>query len=114
MNIIFSKMLMGVDIEEVSVIVFVRPMNMLHYVVQGAGRGGRRNPTGKRNRVLVYILYNASDIAENVPGMSVEIREFCKNKDCLKVFLRKYFDNNETYIETDWCCNSCDLKTVFA
>ena len=30
-----SKMLMGIDIEEISVIVFVRPMNMLHYIVQG-------------------------------------------------------------------------------
>ena len=31
----FSKMLMGIDIEGISIIVFVRVLNMLHYVVQG-------------------------------------------------------------------------------
>ena len=30
-----SKMLMGIDIEEISVIIFVRPMNMMHYILQG-------------------------------------------------------------------------------
>ena len=32
---LISKMLMGVDIEGISIIVFVRVLNMLHYVVQG-------------------------------------------------------------------------------
>ena len=50
----------------------------------GAGRGGRKSISGKRNRVLVYILYNASDIAENVPGMTSDVREFCKTCQCLK------------------------------
>ena len=31
----YSKMLMGVDIEGISVIIFVRVLNMMHYVVQG-------------------------------------------------------------------------------
>ena len=30
-----SKMLMGIDIEGISIVVFCRVMNMLHYVVQG-------------------------------------------------------------------------------
>ena len=30
-----SKMLMGIDIEQISVIIFVRVLNMIHYVVQG-------------------------------------------------------------------------------
>ena len=30
-----SKMLMGIDIEGISVVVFVRVMNMMHYIVQG-------------------------------------------------------------------------------
>ena len=51
----------------------------------GAGRGGgRKTLSGKRGRVIVYILYNASDIAGNVPGLSVEVREFCNSQDCLK------------------------------
>ena len=52
--------------------------------LKGAGRGGRKTLSGKRNRVLVYVLYNASDIAGNVPGLSSEVREFCTTKDCLK------------------------------
>ena len=35
MNSSFSKMLMGIDIEGISIIIFVRVLNMLHYVVQG-------------------------------------------------------------------------------
>ena len=38
-----SKMLMGIDIENIDVIVFVRVLSMLHYILQGAGRGGRRS-----------------------------------------------------------------------
>ena len=54
----------------------------------GAGRGGRKNLSGKRNRVIVYILYNASDIAGNVPGLSAEVKEFCTTTDCLKESLQ--------------------------
>ena len=31
----YSKMLMGVDIDGISIVVFVRVLNMLHYIVQG-------------------------------------------------------------------------------
>ena len=63
--------------------------------------------TGKRNRVIVYVLYNASDIAANVPGLSVEVREFCKTKECLKQFMRKIFDKDESEFVNDWCCSNC-------
>ena len=74
----------------------------------GAGRGGRKTLSGKRNRVLVYILYNSSDIAANVPGLSIEVREFCKRKECLKTFMRWYFDGDSTNLIDEWCCNNCD------
>ena len=53
-----SKMLLGIDIESIDVIVFVRVLSMLHYVVQGAGRGGRRSCQfpGMRRKVIVTIL----------------------------------------------------------
>ena len=106
-----SKMLMGIDIESIDVVVFVRVLSMLHYILQGAGRGGRRSTKfpGKRRKVIVYILYNSSDIAANVPGLSVEVREFCKTQECLKKFLKKYFDKNDKVEENDWCCSNCDL-----
>lgn len=43
---------------------------MLHYVVQGAGRGGRKlgDNCGLRGKVVSYILWNSSDISSNVKG----------------------------------------------
>ena len=38
---------MGVDVPGISVIIFLRPLNMVHYMVQGGGRGGRRPDTWK-------------------------------------------------------------------
>ena len=67
-----SKMLMGVSVPGISVIIFLRPLNMLHYILQGGGRGGRRTGCndGLRQKVVVYILWNKSDIANNVQGMT--------------------------------------------
>ena len=66
-----TKMLMGVNVPDISVVIFLRPLNMLHYVAQGAGRGGRRSGdnSGLRNRVVTYLLWNNSDISANVKGM---------------------------------------------
>ena len=65
-----SKILMGVSIPGITIIIFMRPLNRLHYILQGGGRGGRRsgNSNGLRERVIVYILWNRSDIANNVQG----------------------------------------------
>ena len=71
-----SKMLMGVSVPEIAVIIFLRPLNMLHYILQGGGRGGRRTGSndGLRQKVIVYILWNKSDVANNVQGMKVQIQ----------------------------------------
>ena len=63
-----SKMLMGVSVPGISVVIFLRPMNMLHYILQGGGRGGRKSgrSDGLRQKVIVYVLWNKSDIANNV------------------------------------------------
>ena len=74
----------------------------------GAGRGGRKSLSGKRNRVICYVLYNASDIASNVPGLSVDVREFCKSRECLKKIMRQIFDKDERDIPSVWCCSNCD------
>ena len=68
-----SKMLMGVDIPGISVVIFLRPLNMLHYLLQGAGRGGRKlgNNSGVRGKVITYLLWNSSDIAGNVKGKRI-------------------------------------------
>lgn len=55
---------------------------MLHYILQGAGRGGRKSKNCKRERVLVYILFNNSDIGDNVPGNIYMITRF----ECMVIF----------------------------
>ena len=65
-----TKMLMGVNVPGISVVIFLRPLNMMHYVLQGAGRGGRRtgDSSGMRSKVVAYLLWNNSDISSNVKG----------------------------------------------
>ena len=103
-----TKMLMGVDLEKIDIIIFVRALGMLHYFVQGAGRAGRRSSVGRR-KVIVYVLVNASDIASNVPGMDESVRGFCTTVDCLNEYLEKYFDGQVTSPKRQsWCCGNCD------
>ena len=109
-----TKMLMGIDIANNQIIIFVRPLNLLHYLLQGAGRAGRRTSSGKHTKVLVYVLFNSSDIANNVPGMTSEVKMFCSSKSCLKALLREHFvigqgclrDQSKT--DQSWCCSNCD------
>ena len=72
-----SVMLMGLDLTDIDIVGMVRPFNMCHYLVQAAGRGGRNMGNGLRRKVLFYCLFNNNDIADNVPGISSEIKEFC-------------------------------------
>ena len=86
-----SVMLLGLDFNNIDIVGMVRPLNMLHYVIQAAGRGGRNLGTGFRRKVLFFLLWNRSDIGNNVPGISSEMKEFCNTRSCLKQFLRTYF-----------------------
>ena len=101
-------MLLGLDFSDIDVVGMVRPLNMCHYVVQAAGRGGRNMGNGQRKKVLFYLLYNKSDISANVPGLSDEMREFCLTKKCLKIFLKEYFgfSTQELTSASDWCCSN--------
>ena len=103
-----SVMLLGLDFEDIEIVVMIRPFNFCHYLVQAAGRGGRKMENGLRRRVLFYLLYNNSDISKNVPGLSQAVRSFCQASSCLKEYLRKYFDSDaECQPNLDWCCSSC-------
>ena len=103
-----SVMLLGLDFSDVDIVGMVRPLNMLHYVVQAAGRGGRNMGTGKRRKVLFYLLWNRNDISPNVPGLSTEMKEFCETQDCLKKFLKSYFGViNPDSSDQAWCCSNC-------
>ena len=103
-----SVMLLGLDFSDVDIVGMVRPFNMLHYVVQAAGRGGRNMGNGQRRRVLFYLLWNRNDIGNNVPGLSKEMRDFCESEQCLKLVLKSYFGSSEEVItDPSWCCSNC-------
>ena len=104
-----SKLLMGVDLEDIQIVIFVRPMNQLQHLLQGAGRAGRRKANGVRQKVLVYVLFNSQDLGGNVPGLEDSVRTFCTSKSCLKAQLREHFDGESDVSGShDWCCSNCD------
>ena len=103
-----AKMLMGVDLNDIQIVIFVRPMNQLQHILQGAGRAGRKKPTGMRKRVLVYVLFNSQDLGNNVPGLEDSVRTFCTSQACLKVQLKEHFDGVcDTSGTPTWCCSNC-------
>ena len=104
-----SKMLMGIDLDDINIVIFVRPPNKLHHILQGAGRAGRRRADGGRQKVLVYVLYNSQDLGGNVPGLEDSVRYFCTAQSCLKNLLRVHFDGFiPENVTGAWCCGSCD------
>ena len=106
-----SVMLLGLDFDDVDIVVMVRPFNFCHYLVQAAGRGGRKMLGGMRKKVLFYLLFNSSDVSNNVPGLSTAVREFCLTDSCLKEFLSTYFGFTSAAsaapAASGWCCSNC-------
>ena len=105
-----SVMLLGLDLDDIDIVVMIRPFNHCHDIIQAAGRGGRKlEEAGKRKRVVFYLLFNKSDISANVSGLTNEVREFCLTQKCLKAFLRNSFgySNSETNKADEWCCSNC-------
>ena len=59
-------MLMGINCPNIEVVIMVRPFSQLHCMVQACGRGGRKMIEIGRKKVIFFLLFNNSDIAENV------------------------------------------------
>ena len=72
-----NKMLLGIDLERIDVVIFLRPYNQIAALIQGGGRGGRRSKCGKRRCVQVYQFFNAHDIGSNIQEMSPKMKELC-------------------------------------
>ena len=103
-----SVMLLGLDLSDIDVVGMIRPFNMCHDLVQAAGRGGRKLGNGQRRRVVFYLLFNRSDISDNVPGLSKAVKEFCETDDCLKMYLKRFFGHsNISDTDSSWCCSNC-------
>ena len=111
-----NKMLLGIDLANIDVIIFVRPYDNLSALVQGGGRGGRKLENGRRRLVQVYQLFNAQDLSSANKTMSSKVREMCLSKDCTRKLLKDYFVGGSNAIETNdasgssHCCHNCDKK----
>ena len=109
-----NKMLLGIDLPDIDVIIFLRPYNQLAALLQGGGRGGRRMENGKRRRVQVYQLFNSQDFTTQNKQMSPDMKRVCFSKKCTRSLLKEYFvDNSEEQVEegkvaAGFCCHNCD------
>ena len=111
-----NKMLMGIDIPNIDVIIFVRPYDQVSALIQGGGRGGRKSASGKRRKVQVYQLFNSQDLGAQNKSMSNMMRTFCRSKECTRALLKKYFVGSQEgtdesgSAERGHCCHNCDRK----
>ena len=90
-------------------------MNMLHALVQGAGRTGRPLPgePGIRRRAVVYVLASGGDVGAQVKGMSEEVREFIKHDvGCLRILLASYLLGSSESRKDDWYCSFCSKSSA--
>jgi superfamily II DNA or RNA helicase len=104
-------MCMGIDIPEIDVIIISRPFQHLHMLIQAAGRGGRKQTNSKRRRVIVYLLYNRTDLRSNCKTLSESVRNLYNTKACIKDSMNQYFNVGGPSVNfvkhVDWCCSTC-------
>ena len=104
-------MLLGIDLAEIDMVIFLRPYNQVAALVQGGGRGGRKTADGKRRRVQVYQFYNNQDFTSQNKLMSSDMKRICTSSECTRRLLKEYFagDSGELSDVLDDCCHNCDI-----
>ena len=103
-----AVMLMSINLKDIQIVGMVRPFGTIHSIVQACGRGGRLTGGKGKQQVVFFLLFNASDIAENV-DISPAVRNLCLTKQCLKRTMMDYF-GSEGSCGGGWCCSNCDSQ----
>lgn len=96
---------MGVNVPNIRKIIHVGVPGTARQYFQELGRCGRDGMPGSAK-----LYYNNRDIASNKPGMTDEMRSYCKSVDkCLRVLLLSFLDAPEarSVIPGHLCCSAC-------
>ena len=110
-----NKMLLGVNLGKIDIIIFVRPYNHPSAMIQGGGRGGRKQENGMRRKVQVYQFFNSQDFTVLNKDMSPDMKRICLSDVCTRPLLKDFFVGNsepqeEKEQNADHCCHHCDLQ----
>ena len=75
-------------------------------IIQAGGRGGRIMRDGGRRKVVVYLLYNNTDLRANARQISVDVRDLYESPLCTKQMLHDFFSDGKEVMTKDsnWCC----------
>ena len=93
-------------IERVDLILLSRPFSQISSIIQAGGRGGRIMRDGGRRKVVVYLLYNNTDLRANAGHISVDVRNLYKAQSCTKQLLYDFYSVRGEVMTKDsnWCC----------
>ena len=98
---------MGLNAKNIRHVIHYKPPTSLEKYFQEIGRAGRDGLPAKAT-----LYYNSNDIRSNKPGMTSEMRQYCKqNTECRRSFILTYF-GEDVMNKPDTCCDICDLKHV--
>ena len=100
---------MGFDPPAVTRVIHSRPPRSISQYFQEIGRAGRR---GQKSQAILY--FNGNDISKNLPGIEVDIIEYCRNKErkCLRELILNVFGFLPDHLSPlgCLCCSICELK----
>ena len=109
-----TRFMVGIDIKRADFVIFLEPFDELAALVQGGGRGGRRQADGMRRKVQTYLLFNGHSLTSKNTEMDEEVRKMCRDAatSCTRDVLHDFFnlDRKEKRPEGghDWCCHFHD------
>ena len=116
-----TRMLLGLNLKRIDFVIFLQPFNEVAPILQGGGRGGRKQLNGLRSTVQIYQLWNYEDLTSRNKLMSAEMRELCKTgaTQCTRDFLQQRYKISGVSVNKvpeadrgEQCCHYHDLKNM--